>query len=64
MEHLLLQRSHRFPVTAEPQPVGWNYCRKTGVWVADPNGPIDATRPNNPTSKKADHETGEDMKGP
>ena len=62
--HILISRSHRFPLNAEPQFVGWIYSREVGVWTPDPESGEGASRPERPVSKKADQETGEDMKGP
>lgn len=78
-EHPLLAMSHRFPASDSPAvDPAWRYRRDWGVWVetAEPSSlmvsPAETsrlgetrTRPHAsaPVSKKADRETGEDMKG-
>jgi hypothetical protein len=61
VKHLLLSKAKRFPAGIEPKPRGWQYSRTLSVWIAD--GEDGTERPPKPTSKKADVETGEDMKG-
>ncbi len=74
-QHVLLGLAARFP-EAEPQShPGWTYDRGIGAWVMDgfptelmvqkpgPSSPPPPPRPPAPQSKKADRETGEDMKG-
>lgn len=77
--HLLISRAFRFPASPAPKPVvGWIYRRDRGAWVDadDPDRPMADDRALNaedpkprpkpkpdPMSKKADMETGEDMKG-
>jgi hypothetical protein len=81
LQHVLLDRAHRFtPSYPKPCP-GWLYRRDIGAWVdaddpatlmiaidAGANKPKPAPTPPKPRptpqSKKADFETGEDMKGP
>jgi hypothetical protein len=66
MAHVLISASHRFdPAEDNADVVGWTYCRMRGVWQPDHKvSNKGAARPPKPTSKKCDHETGEDMKGP
>ena len=68
-QHPLLQHAFRFrPEQVEPAP-GCRYSREIGAWVAATDGELlvvpqpGKPRPK-PMSKKADVETGEDMKGP
>lgn len=77
-KHLLIDRSFKFDAK-EPRPIeGWVYRRDIGAWVDSgqpdhlmvdqpvnsPQRPsVPQPRPT-PQSKKADFETGEDMKGP
>lgn len=76
-DHLLLSRAHRFPPASPAVGNTWRYRRDVGAWVeserpdslmvapvAGKPGEKPRPRPDPvPTSKKADHETGEDMKG-
>jgi hypothetical protein len=74
--HLLLRRSFRFPPHQDLSIEGWTYNRDLGAWVTEeaphrlmvsvmkdprPNPKPQPVPP--PMSKKADMETGEDMKG-
>ena len=64
MSHLLIELSSRFPSATDPEPEGWRYCRRIGAWQPEPNTAVAGrSLPRRPTSKKCDHETGEDMKG-
>lgn len=79
MAHLLISRAHRFARPPEPQdsPSAWKYDRSIGAWLlagsnrklmvrslaSQPNPPEEPPPPDPPMSKKADLETGEDMKG-
>lgn len=75
--HILISRSHRFPIRGS-QPddnSSWIYDRSIGAWRCRSTGllmleeathagtPAPPPRPPRPVSKKADIETGEDMKG-
>jgi len=75
-QHLLLGLAARFPGGDPPVNLGWKYDRSIGAWVAEEDGSIlmanppkpqpsapPKPRPSGPMSKKADFETGEDMKG-
>lgn len=74
-QHILIERSFRFPVQTDTSSrfEGVHYRRDIGAWVTndDPNQlmvteVIDQNQPRprpRPQSKKADLETGEDMKG-
>lgn len=76
--HMLLRSAFRFPVQPRPTVDGWRYRRDLAAWVdeADPEvlmvtpplgkpGEPPPPQPPKPVpmSKKADQETGEDMKG-
>lgn len=76
--HPLLGEAHRFPINPALVVVGWRYRRDLGAWVDDtaPDslmvahmaakpGEEPSPKPPRPVpvSKKADRETGEDMKG-
>ncbi len=63
MTHVLLRCSHRFPVMGEPAVEGWRYSRADGLWVRDGVATGSSDKKPKPVSKKADVETGEDMKG-
>lgn len=64
MPHLLIQHSYRFTPDRELSVIGWKYDRVAGMWVADTDAAFPEGEKPRPTSKKADRETGEDMKGP
>lgn len=76
--HMLIGRSFRFRPAVEQPILGWIYRRDIGAWVDEkaqdqlmvavmtqptPPQPEPRPRPEPPMSKKADLETGEDMKG-
>ncbi len=77
-KHPLLGEAHKFPTNPTSDVVGWRYRRDVGAWVDDNDpdslmvdcmaakpGEVPSPRPPKPmpVSKKADRETGEDMKG-
>jgi len=75
--HLVLRRSFRFRPYQDGPIKGWTYSRDLGAWVAEEEphrlmvrlmknpGPNPQPQPlPPPMSKKADMETGEDLKGP
>jgi hypothetical protein len=76
--HVLLAKAERFPLPQLSDTAGWMYLREFGAWVdadepdslmAAPKPPPQPPQPPPkprpvPVSKKFDHETGEDMKGP
>lgn len=76
-DHVVIRDAHRFSPAEFSIDAGWQYRRDIGAWVdalvpdslmvlasaARPDGgPVAAKKPR-PVSKKADQETGEDMKG-
>ena len=76
VRHILLERAFNFPIVRAPadsQYPDWRYDRRVGAWVSATTGDLMvATNPKpsspptprpRPVSKKADLETGEDMKG-
>ncbi len=67
MTHILITKSHRFPHLVEPALEGWHYDREQGIWCVVTDEQNDNAEPKprpRLSSKKADLETGEDMKGP
>jgi hypothetical protein len=75
-QHLLFGLAVRLPHRDPPIYPGWRYDRSAGIWVTEgssilmanppkprPSVPSPRPRPTGPVSKKADMETGEDMKG-
>ncbi len=73
-KHPLIRHAHFFPPVEPVMTAGWVYRRDIGAWVesvqpdslmvAPQPKPNPTPRPAPPTSKKADRETGEDLKGP
>ena len=67
--HFLLERAHVFPLPDAPlEPPGYVYDLRLGAWVRTVDGKPELLvqspdpRPR-PVTKKADQETGEDLKG-
>jgi hypothetical protein len=61
MSHLLIRHSFRFePKSEDLGASGWTYARDIGMWRKADGADGDKPKP---VSKKADQETGEDMKG-
>ncbi len=71
--HVLIEEAIRFPVSDGEDFTGWRYRRDIGAWACanapnqllvslDESAPS-TPRPKPPMSKKADVETGEDLKG-
>jgi hypothetical protein len=71
--HLLIRQSFRFQPFQDRPINGWAYSRELGAWVSQQpphrlmvsvmKNPGPRPQPPPPMSKKADMETGEDMKG-
>lgn len=68
--HFAIEKSFRFPANDRQSFDGWHYRRDLGYWVANTlsNAGLESSDPKpdpkpEPMSKKADLETGEDMKG-
>ena len=62
LSHFLIRHSFRFSKLKQPEVDGWNYDRQQDRWC--PTSMENGTKPKPLVSKKADQETGEDMKGP
>ena len=65
-EHIILEKAKKYNVTKHDlTPNGCSYNVKEGFWVDDSSNMamMKTDKPQKPTSKKCDIETGEDQKG-
>ena len=65
-EHILIEKSNKYNIPEQnPIPSGCTYSAKEGFWVENTSNiaMMKTDKPQKPTSKKCDVETGEDQKG-
>ena len=65
-DHILLEKAKKYDIPEQNlTPNGCSYSAKEGFWVDDSSNKamMKTEKPQKPTSKKCDIETGEDQKG-